>query len=90
MEIYFKRVNLFRSIPILTKPLFRCSQTGLDDLIATKQPGRYDEAISLLIDLRDVANRKGKMKEFIARVTLLHKQHEKKPSFLKRMGKAGL
>ena len=61
----------------------------VDQLIATKQPGRYDEAISLLIDLRDVANRKGKMKEFIARVTLLRKQHEKKPSFLKRLGKAG-
>jgi hypothetical protein len=62
----------------------------VDQLIATKQPGRYDEAISLLIDLRDVANRKGKMKEFMARVTLLRNQHEKKPSFLKRLGKAGL
>jgi hypothetical protein len=62
----------------------------VDDLIATKQPGRYDEAISLLIDLRDVANRKGKTKEFMAQVTLLRKQHEKKPSFLKRLEKAGL
>jgi hypothetical protein len=62
----------------------------VDQLIATKQPGRYDEAISLLIDLRDVANRKGKMKEFMAQVTLLRKQHEKKPSFLKRLEKAGL
>jgi hypothetical protein len=62
----------------------------VDDLIATKQPGRYDEAISLLIDLRDVANRKGKMKEFMAQVTLLRNQHEKKPSFLKRLEKAGL
>jgi hypothetical protein len=62
----------------------------VDQLIATKQPGRYDEAISLLIDLRDVANRKGKTKEFMAQVTLLRKQHEKKPSFLKRLEKAGL
>jgi len=83
-------MNLFRNIPILTKPFFRCSQIGLDDLIATKQPGRYDEAISLLIDLRDVAIRKGKMEECKARVTRLREQHEKKPSFLKRMGKAGL
>jgi len=62
----------------------------VDDLIATKQPGRYDEAISLLIDLRDVAKRKGKTKEFMAQVTLLRKQHEKKPSLLKRIEKAGL
>jgi len=62
----------------------------LDDLIATKQPGRYDEAIGLLIDLRDVAIRKGKMKEFIARVTLLRNQHTKKPSLLKRLEKIGL
>ena len=62
----------------------------VDQLIATKQPGQYDEAISLLIDLRDVANRKGKMKEFMAQVTLLRNQHEKKPSFLKRIEKAGL
>ena len=62
----------------------------VEKLIATKQPGRYDEAVCLLIDLRDVASRKGKMKEFISRVTLLRNQHEKKPSFLKRLEKAGL
>jgi len=62
----------------------------VDDLIATKQPGRYDEAMCLLIDLRDVANRKGKIKEFMAQITLLRNQHEKKPSLLKRIEKAGL
>jgi hypothetical protein len=62
----------------------------VDNLIATKQSGRYDEAISLLIDLRDLANRKGKMKEFMERVTHLRNQNEKKPSLLKRLGKAGL
>jgi hypothetical protein len=30
------------------------------------------------------------MKEFMAQVTLLRNQHEKKPSFLKRLEKAGL
>ena len=62
----------------------------VDHLIATKQPGRYNEATFLLIDLRDVATRKGKMKEFTERVTLLRNQHEKKPSLLKRLEKAGL
>jgi hypothetical protein len=62
----------------------------VDRLIATKQPTRYDEAVCLLIDLRDVAVRKGKEKEFMAEISLLRNQHEKKPSLLKRLGKAGL
>jgi hypothetical protein len=62
----------------------------VDQLIATKQPSRYDEAMRLLIDLRDVAARKGKIKEFMTQITFLRNQHEKKSSFLKRLGKAGL
>jgi hypothetical protein len=62
----------------------------VNQLIATKQPSRYDETMRLLIDLRDVANRKGKIKEFMRQITLLRIQHEKKSSFLKRLGKAGL
>jgi len=59
-------------------------------LIATKQPARYDEAISLLVDLGDVAARKGKIEEFHTRVSRLREQHEKKPGLLKRMEKVGL
>ncbi len=62
----------------------------VDRLIATKQPGRYDEAVRFLVDLRDVAVRKGKMEKFLGHIARLHEQHEKKPSFLKRMEKADL
>jgi hypothetical protein len=62
----------------------------VDQLIATKQPSRYDEAMRLLIDLHDVATRKGKIKEFMAQITFLRNQHAKKSSFLKRMERAGL
>jgi hypothetical protein len=30
----------------------------VEELVATKQPKRYDEAVGLLIDLRDLAARK--------------------------------
>jgi hypothetical protein len=62
----------------------------VDRLIATKQPGRYDEAICLLIDLRDVAARKRKINGFQAQLARLRGQHGKKPSLLERMRKAGL
>jgi hypothetical protein len=62
----------------------------VDRLIATKQPGRYEEAVRFLVDLRDVAVRKGKMDKFLGNIAHLRKQHEKKPSFLKRMEKADL
>jgi hypothetical protein len=62
----------------------------VDRLIATKQPGRYDEAVRFLVDLRDVAVGKGKMEKFLGHIARLREQHEKKPSFLKRMEKADL
>jgi hypothetical protein len=62
----------------------------VDRLIATKQPGRYDEAVRFLVNLRDVAVRKRKMEKFLEHIARLREQHEKKPSFLKRMKKADL
>lgn len=62
----------------------------VDRLIATKQPARYDEAVRFLVDLRDVAVRKGKMEKFLEHIARLREQHEKKPSFFKRMEKADL
>ena len=62
----------------------------VDRLISTKQPARYDEAVRFLVDLRDVAVRKGKMEKFLEHIARLREQHEKKPSFLKRMEKADL
>jgi len=62
----------------------------VDALIATKQPGRYDEAVKLLCDLRDLALRSGRGSEAEARLLRLCEEHARKPSFMERLRKAGL
>lgn len=62
----------------------------VDALIATKMPKRYDEAVTLLRDLRDVCVRAGRTEEADRRLALLHDQHAKKPSFLQRLQSASL
>ncbi len=62
----------------------------VDALIATKQPGRYDEAVKLLCDLRELGVQKGRAGEVEARILKLREEHAKKPSFLGRLEKAGL
>jgi FtsZ-interacting cell division protein YlmF len=62
----------------------------VDALIATKQPGRYDDAVKLLSDLRDLAHRDGRKPEVEARLRRLSEQHAKKPTFIERLTKAGL
>lgn len=64
--------------------------TRIDALIATKQPKGYDEAVRLLIDLRDLAQRDGWGNKFRKRLETLHADHARKPSFLDRLRKAGL
>jgi|MudIll2142460700_1097286.scaffolds.fasta_scaffold321737_1 hypothetical protein len=60
------------------------------DLAATKQPKNYDQAANLLLDLRDVAASKNRLEEFKSGLDSLRVAHAKKPSFLNRLGKAGL
>jgi hypothetical protein len=62
----------------------------VDALIATRHPGRYDEAVKLLCDLRDLALRGGRRSEVEARLRRLYEEHVRKPSFVERMRKAGL
>ena len=59
-------------------------------LISTKQPARYDEAVKLLIDLRDLAARQGDTHSFQSRYRELCEKNAKKPSLLRRMEKSGL
>jgi hypothetical protein len=59
-------------------------------LIATKQPGKYDAAVALLRDLRELAVRSGRREEVEARLGRLHEQHAKKPSLISRLRAAGL
>jgi len=60
------------------------------DLIATKQPKGYDHAVKLLLDLRDLAARKGKRDDFEARLNALRAAHPRKPSFIARLRMVGL
>lgn len=64
--------------------------TRIDTLIATKQPNRYDEAVRLLIDLRDVAQREGKDAEFRKKLEAIWLANARKGSFIDRLRKAGL
>jgi hypothetical protein len=62
----------------------------LDRLIAMKQPQKYDQAVQLLIDLRDSAVRKHTEAGFGSKLDNLRATHAQKPSFLKRLKDAGL
>lgn len=62
----------------------------VENLIATKQPKSYDHAVKLLVDLRDLAVRKGKREEFGARLDALRAAQARKPTFIERLRKAGL
>jgi hypothetical protein len=62
----------------------------VDALIATKQPGKYDDAVKLLKDLRDIAIRAGRQGEVEARLVRLREQHAKKPSLVARLQAARL
>ncbi len=56
----------------------------VEELIATKRPKDYDRAITLLVDLRDLAGRSGRAAEAEARARELRRRHGNKPSLLKR------
>lgn len=61
----------------------------VEALIDTKQPRSYDEAIKLLVSLRDLAAR-GRAGDFRLRIEALRQTHVRKPSFIDRLRKAGL
>lgn len=58
-------------------------------LVATKQPRKYDEAVRILADLRDLAARENGG-DFGPRVAALRRAHAKKSTFVARLRKAGL
>jgi hypothetical protein len=58
-------------------------------LIATRQPGSYDQAVGLLADLRDLAALQGD-DDFRRRIEALRAEHAHKPTLIQRLSKAGL
>jgi hypothetical protein len=60
-----------------------------DALIQTKQPNNYARAIHHLIDLRDLAVRRGQESGFASNLGRLRENHQQKPSFVRRLADAG-
>jgi hypothetical protein len=60
------------------------------ELIQTKQSKNYDQAVSLLVDLRELAGQGGREGEFNSALEQLRTLHSSKPSFLRRLEKAGV
>jgi hypothetical protein len=60
------------------------------DLIETKKPSDYDQAVTLLADLSALARRDGDHHSFTTRFLELRSRHERKPSLQERFDKAGL
>jgi len=58
--------------------------------ILKRQPNEYDKAITLLIDLRDLAVRQGQVTAFQSAVGELRQEHAAKESLLRRLTKAKL
>ena len=59
-------------------------------LIEMKNPRDYDTAVTLLCDLRALAERQGDTAAFTSRFLALRQQHQRKPSLQERFDKAGL
>jgi membrane protein involved in colicin uptake len=53
--------------------------------VQKRQPNEYDKAVSLLIDLRDLAVRKQRVSEFQSALEELRQAHAAKQSFLRRL-----
>lgn len=60
------------------------------ELIGTRVPARYDEAVALLVDLQDLARRDGAAGQFEKRMAALREEHVRKPTLIDRFDQAGL
>ncbi|RWX43932.1 hypothetical protein H206_03336 [Candidatus Electrothrix aarhusensis] len=59
-------------------------------LILTRTPKNYDEAIKLLIDLKDLANKNNATSLFKSKLMTIQEEHRRKPSFIRRLDSANL
>jgi hypothetical protein len=62
----------------------------VDALIASQQGERYDEAVALLADLREVCVRAGREEVAARHLSRLRDEHGRKRSLMKRLRKSGL
>ncbi|MCI0348476.1 MAG: hypothetical protein L0Z53_03535, partial [Acidobacteriales bacterium] len=64
--------------------------TKVELLVQNSVPKNYDEAIRLLVDLRDLATRSGQTAGFESRLRNLRQRYQRRSSLLARIDKAGL
>ena len=80
--------------PVLRGESLRGRETDLwtqaNQLIVTKRPRNYDEATSILQDLRELAEKDGARSAFHERMQSLCRDHASKPALLERFQKAKL
>jgi hypothetical protein len=62
----------------------------IEALIQQTNARAYDEAVQLLVRLRDLARCRGKEPAFQQRVDAICQQYSRRPAFLSRLGEAGL
>jgi hypothetical protein len=62
----------------------------VDTLIDTRKPAEYDAAVTLLTDLRALAEREDRYDKFAMRTTALRQTHARKPSLIARLDQAGI
>jgi hypothetical protein len=62
----------------------------VENLIAETKPKSYEQAIKLLVDLRDLAQREERDRDFRMGLDAIHVAHARKPAFIDRLRKAGL
>ena len=62
----------------------------IEPLIETKRPKDYDQAVQLLKDLHDLADRQQSPDAFEARFAPLRERYAKRSSLLERLDRAGL
>ena len=60
----------------------------VDTLILTKKPKAYDEAIRLLIDLKDLAKKNNTTSLFKSKLMTIRENHSRKSSFINRIDSA--
>jgi hypothetical protein len=57
---------------------------------AARQPNRYDQAVTILQDLRDLAELQGDVRPFRTKMSALHEEHQRKATFVERFREAKL
>jgi hypothetical protein len=60
------------------------------ELIAQKHAKAYDEAVRLLVELRDLAHHSGRRADFDAQISTIKKDYHNRPALLARLQEAGI